>query len=62
VCECEVSFPQEIAMESDVEGVDCRKVKEQCIRKCSDETLPTRTLDGAPFFKCLRECLDSFGC
>jgi RHS repeat-associated protein len=42
--------------------VDCGQAKQICIEKCTEETLPTGTLDGAPFFKCLRECLDSFGC
>lgn len=60
-CQCEDSLPQTRADRRPTD-VDCRKARELCIQKCSDETLPTRTLDGAPFFKCLKECLDSFGC
>jgi hypothetical protein len=42
----------------------CKKVKQACIEKCSDETLPTwpPTDQGMPFFKCVNECLAAHGC
>ncbi len=36
---------------------DAKKI---CIEKCIS-TLPTRTLDGAPFHRCLAECMSIFG-
>ena len=42
--------------------VDCAQAKAECLQRCSDEVLPTGTLDGAPFFRCVRECMESFGC
>jgi hypothetical protein len=42
----------------------CKKIKDACIEKCSDETLPTwpPTDQGMPFFKCVNECLAAHGC
>jgi RHS repeat-associated protein len=60
-CGCDGLLPQTLPM-APGEETDCRKVKQFCIERCSDETLPTGTLDGAPYFRCLRECLDSYGC
>jgi hypothetical protein len=39
----------------------CKKVKEQCIDKCSDE-LDSGDYSGDPFFKCKRECLEKENC
>lgn len=41
--------------------IDCKKVKEECITKCSDTDLPTPDF-GARFFKCVRACLEANGC
>lgn len=40
----------------------CRKVLEMCIAKCTEETLPTGTLNGDPFFICRRRCLEAENC
>lgn len=42
----------------------CKKVKQACIDKCSDEELPTwpKTDQGMPFFNCVNECLEAHGC
>ncbi len=39
----------------------CKEVRKKCIDKCT-ETLPTGEFSGAPFFRCLRECLTENGC
>ncbi len=39
----------------------CAKQKQACIEIC-ESTLPTFTNDGAPFFKCMRKCMESAGC
>jgi hypothetical protein len=59
-CTCDLSRIFRLDKPSD--EIDCRQAKQICIEKCTAETLPTGTFDGAPFFKCLRECLDRFGC
>jgi hypothetical protein len=41
---------------------ECKKIKDECIRKCTEDTLPTGEPSGDPFFKCKRECLESHGC
>ncbi len=41
--------------------MDCKKVKQDCIQKCSDTTLPTKD-HGASFFKCFRACMAANGC
>lgn len=46
----------------DPEEERCNQVRRLCIEKCADETLPTGTLDGAPFYRCLRECMDAHAC
>jgi hypothetical protein len=62
-CECEDAPPlPRVLPKPDKGEIDCREIGKACREKCTDETIPTGTLDGAPFFKCLRECLDSFGC
>lgn len=43
------------------EEVDCKKVKETCIDKCSDTALPTPDF-GAKYFKCFRACMEAAGC
>jgi hypothetical protein len=40
----------------------CKRVLERCIEKCTDETLPTGTFNGDPFFKCRRQCLEAENC
>lgn len=40
----------------------CKQVKEFCISKCTDETLPTGTFNGDPFFQCRRRCLEAANC
>ena len=41
--------------------IDCKKVKQDCHDKCSDEEFPTGDF-AASFWKCLRECLEASGC
>ena len=43
-------------------SADCGEIRRMCVEQCSDRTLGTRTLDGAPFYRCVRECLDRHGC
>ena len=38
-----------------------QKAKKQCIDECSEKALPTGSYDGAPFFKCMRECMKRNG-
>jgi len=40
----------------------CRQVKEFCISKCTEETIPTGTFNGDPFFQCRRRCLEAENC
>jgi hypothetical protein len=40
----------------------CKRMKNLCIEKCTEETLPTGTYDGMPFFQCVKRCLESVGC
>ena len=40
----------------------CKKVKKMCIKRCTDEEIPTGKYDGMPYHKCLRECLEDYGC
>jgi len=61
VCECEEMKPLP-RTDPGPARVDCQAVRELCIAKCTEETWPSGTLDGAPFFRCLRECLESFEC
>jgi RHS repeat-associated protein len=37
--------------------VPFKRAKKECIAECTEKTLPTGTYDGAPFFKCMRECM-----
>jgi RHS repeat-associated protein len=62
VCTCDLSLPRIFRRDKPTDEIDCRKIKQLCIEKCTAATLPTGTFDGAPFFRCLRQCLDSFGC
>lgn len=39
----------------------CEKVNDQCIAKCTDETLPTRDY-GASFMVCYNHCMLDNGC
>jgi hypothetical protein len=40
----------------------CIQIRDMCIRRCTDMTLPTYTFNGDPFYKCKRECMDESGC
>lgn len=51
-----------VASEALKERERCQKVKAACIAKCSDETLPTGTFNGDPFFQCRRRCLEAENC
>lgn len=58
--EATTSTRDETAEESPKERKErCKKVKQECIEKCSDETLPTGTYNGDPFFECRRKCLEA---
>jgi hypothetical protein len=43
------------------DDIDCKKVKEDCIERCSDIALPTRNF-GARFHRCMRACMEAKGC
>jgi hypothetical protein len=51
-----------VIAESLTEKERCKQVKEFCISKCTDETLPTGTFNGDPFFQCRRRCLEAANC
>lgn len=40
----------------------CNKMRAYCIAECTAATLPTYTYDGAPFHRCLAECMAEAGC
>lgn len=42
--------------------LECKKVKNHCIEKCSRETLPTPKGDGWNFHICYNECMINAGC
>lgn len=50
------------ATDEDAEKERCQKVLDMCIEKCTEETIPSGTLDGDPFFKCRRQCLEAHNC
>ena len=50
------------ATEAENERERCKKVLEFCIAKCTEETLPTGTFNGDPFFQCRRRCLEAENC
>lgn len=41
--------------------IDCKKVKQDCIEKCSDTALPTPDF-GVKFRRCMRACMEAKGC
>lgn len=41
--------------------VDCSQVRQQCISECSDN-LPSKTLGGGEFRRCVRDCMEAQGC
>ncbi len=51
-----------VATEALNERERCRKVLQMCIHKCTEETLPTGTFNGDPFFQCRRRCLEAENC
>jgi hypothetical protein len=51
-----------VATEALNERERCKKVLQMCIDKCTEETLPTGTLNGDPFFQCRRRCLEAENC
>ena len=63
VCQCEDDPPLVPPVpDPKTKKIDCRKAKAYCIARCTEETLPTNEPGGDPFFFCLRQCMDSFGC
>lgn len=40
----------------------CRKVKNECIAKCSEFGLPSKYGDGVSFRRCIRNCMERQGC
>jgi RHS repeat-associated protein len=40
----------------------CRKVKNQCIARCSEFGLPSKYGDGVSFRRCVRNCMEREGC
>jgi RHS repeat-associated protein len=43
-------------------NVDCKQVKEDCIDSCLDKLGKNPMDQGAPFRKCIRECMEAAGC
>jgi RHS repeat-associated protein len=39
----------------------CRQVKNQCISRCTDLTIPTKD-HGSSFYRCVNECMSDAGC
>ena len=39
----------------------CAAIKKSCIEECTS-LLPTNEYSGAPFFKCMRDCMERNGC
>ncbi|MRG97858.1 hypothetical protein GF068_38950 [Polyangium spumosum] len=48
--------------DEEAERERCRKVKARCIDECTDEFMPSGSLDGMPYHDCLRKCLEAEGC
>jgi hypothetical protein len=46
----------------DTEAGRCQREKRRCVSECTRKTIPTGTLDGAPFYRCVRNCMDAAGC
>lgn len=40
----------------------CRKIKDKCIDECTNEKMPTGSLDGMPYHDCMRRCLERYDC
>ena len=40
----------------------CKRVREMCIAKCTDQAIPSGTWSGDPFFMCRRKCLEAEDC
>jgi hypothetical protein len=49
------------AVTVDDERARCKKVKQGCLDKCSNEALPTKDF-GATFYRCMRACMEAQGC
>ncbi|HEY9101685.1 hypothetical protein, partial [Chitinimonas sp.] len=45
----------------DAEKKRCSQQRSTCSASCS-ATLPTYTNDGAPFYRCMRACMEAAGC
>ena len=45
----------------DPEKERCAEVKQKCIEECT-ALLPTREYSGAPFYRCMRQCMEANGC
>lgn len=43
------------------DGIDCKQVKNDCIARCSESSLPSRN-DGFKFWNCLNKCMAENGC
>jgi RHS repeat-associated protein len=49
---------------ADRDGKDCRKIRHECIEKCTRKWLPSPTgdLQASEFHKCVADCLFEHGC
>lgn len=52
----------ELCSDDDAEEERCRKVKNECIEKCSDFGLPSSDGTGTSFRRCIRTCMAKKGC
>ncbi|WP_438031826.1 RHS repeat domain-containing protein [Sorangium sp. So ce204] len=57
-----VTLEDDAADDGESEKERCKKVEDQCVEKCWQETLPTNTADGAPYHICFRECMEEADC
>lgn len=48
--------------DEDAERERCKKVKARCIEECTDDFIPTGSLDGMPYHDCLRKCQEAEDC
>ena len=49
-------------MDDEQDKERCKKVLDRCITKCTNETIPSGSPSGDPFFKCRRQCLEAENC
>ena len=46
----------------DSERSRCKQVKDECIVRCTEDLIPSQSVDGMPYHDCLRKCLEAQNC